>query len=245
MKKQFVSRSLAAATALAIVALSAPAHAESGISGSLGVVSKYVLRGITMVPENAGAAIQSGLSYDTGTGLYLGWWGSSLDYNEPDEAAAGFENDFSVGYGMELGKDMSVDFGGVYYYYLNIDDADVLEPYVNFSIGPITLGAKLLTDDVIWGNEGDNYLTASFSQDLASDFSFSAIAGYYIYEKDGEFLPETGDSKSSGFRHLDLSVSHPLGKTGLDMSVTYIVGGEDRYGNDQEDTMVLGLSGSF
>jgi hypothetical protein len=66
-----------------------------------------------------------------------------------------------------------------------------------------------------------------------------------MYEKNGKYLPETAASESSGFRHLDLTVTHPLGKTGLDMSVTYIVGGQDRYGVDQKDTMVLGLSGAF
>ena len=244
MKKQFAVRSLVAATALAVVALSPVAHADAGVTGSLGVVSKYVLRGITTpASEHDGAAVQAGITYDTGTGFSLGWWGSSLSY--ADNMASGFENDIIADYSLGLGEDMTLAFGGVYYYYVDIDDADVLEPYVNFSYGPLTVGAKVLTDDVVWGNKTDTYLTVSFSQDLPMDFSFTALAGFYRYKKDGEFLPETAASKSSGFRHLDLTLSHPLGKTGLDMSVTYIVGGEDRYGGDQEDTMVLGVSGSF
>jgi len=252
MKKQFALRSLTAATALAVAALAAPVAHADGFTGSLGVVSKYVLRGITTdasgSSESDGAAVQAGINYNFDAGLYLGWWGSSLDYTATTDATTtttGFENDLIVGYSMGLGKDMTLDFGGVYYYYIDLDNADVLEPYVNFTFGPITVGAKVLTDDVIWGNEMDTYLTAAYAQKLPADFTFKGVAGFYMYEKNGKYLPETAASKSSGFRHVDLTLSHPLGKTGLDMSVTYILGGQDRYGVDQKDMMVLGLSGAF
>jgi uncharacterized protein (TIGR02001 family) len=252
MKKQFALRSLTVATALATAALAAPAAHADALTGNIAVVSKYVLRGITTdasgTSESDGAALQAGLTYAMDSGLYVGWWGSSLDYvvtTDPTSTTTGFENDISVGYSMGLGKDMTLDFGGVYYYYIDVDNADVLEPYVNFTFGPVTVGAKVLTDDVIWGNEMDTYLTAAYTQKLPSDFTFKGVLGFYMYEKNGKYLPETAASESSGFRHLDLTLTHPLGKTGLDMSVTYVLGGQDRYGVDQKDTMVLGLSGAF
>jgi uncharacterized protein (TIGR02001 family) len=253
MKKQFVVRSLAAATAMAVVALSAPAaNAAAGFTGSAAVVSKYVLRGGTMVPENSGAAVQSGINYDTGIGLYLGWWGSSLDYtvSSTPVAASGFENDFIAGYSMEAAG-LTLDFGLVQYYYLSVDESDAIEPYANVTWKFLTAGAKLLAKDVIWGNKGDIYLTVGAKHKLPADFTVSGLVGFYKYDKSGKF--ESANSltaglnttESSGLKHIDLTVSHPLGKTGLDMSVTYIVGGDDRSNTDLKNTMVLGISGAF
>ena len=157
----------------------------------------------------------------------------------------GVENDFSAGYTMSLGNDMTLDFGGVYYYYLDVENSDALEPYVNFTTGPFTAGAKYLTKDVLWGNSGDIYLTGAYATKLPADFTFKGLIGFYVYDKSGRFNAQTAASESSGFRHLDLTLSHPLGKSGLDMSVTYILGGESRYGVDQRDTMVFGVSGAF
>lgn len=251
MKKQFVVRSLAAATALAVVVLS-PAASAAGFTGNLGVVSKYVLRGITNDAESDDAALQAGVTYTTDFGLYGGWWGSSLDYASTTDTPAtsrGFEHDFIVGYSMPIGK-MTLDVGAVYYYYMDIDDSDAFEPYVNLTvIDPLVVGAKYLAKDVLWGNKGDVYLTATYTQKLPSDFTFKALAGFYLYEKTGKFLSDPDSSgnsaESSGFRHLDLTVSHPLGKSGLDMSVTYTLGGDNRYGLEQADTVVVGVSGAF
>jgi uncharacterized protein (TIGR02001 family) len=248
MKKQFAVRSLVAATALAVVALSPAAHADAGFTGSLGVVSKYVLRGGTMVPENAGAAVQGAINFDTGAGVVLGWWGSSLDYtfssDGSPQAAAGFENDLIATYSMEVAG-MTLGFGATYYYYISVDDSDALEPFFSLGWGPFSFGAKYLAEDVIWGNTGDTYLTASYSQKLPSDFTFTALAGFYRYEDSGDFEAGLGTTESAGLKHIDLTLTHPLGKTGLDMSITYIIGGENRSGADLENTMVLGVSGAF
>ncbi len=93
-----------------------------------------------------------------------------------------------------------------------------------------------------WGNQGDIYWSIGYEAGLPNDFSFGATLGYYTYEEDGEFI--TG-GEDSGFKHLDLTLSHPLGATGADMSITYMLGGKDRFDKDIEDTVVLGASFSF
>lgn len=248
MKKQFAVRSLVAATAMAVGVLTVPAANAAGFTGSAAVLSKYVLRGITNNAESDDTALQAGVNYNFDSGLYLGWWGSSLDYASTTDVPTttrGFENDFIVGYSMPIGK-MTLDVGVVYYYYMDIDNSDAFEPYVNFTvIEPLVLGAKYLTKDVLWGNSGDIYLTATYTQKLPADFTVKGVFGYYIYDKNGEFNAETSDSESSAFRHIDLTVSHPLGKTGLDLGVTYTLGGDDRLSAKQANTMVIGLSGAF
>lgn len=239
---------LSAVVALGGSALTVPAPADAEVSGNIGVVSNYVLRGITAAMENDGTAVQGGLDWAHASGVYAGYWGSSLSYadasGDPDApyAESGFENDLYAGYAGSVG-DFSYDVGAIYYHYMSIDDADAPELAASVGWGPVSLGAKYLLDDVVWGNEGDTYLTLSGGTPLPADFEFSATLGYYLYTDEGEFISAT--ENDSAFRHLDLTLSHPIGETGADMSVTYVLGGEDRQGNEQEDTVVLGVSYGF
>ena len=114
----------------------------------------------------------------------------------------------------------------------------------------ISFAGHYLTDDVLWGNEGDTYLTLGYERDLPMNFALSATLGYYIYEKKGKFInnPKVGldpKAQSSAFRHLDLALSHPIGKSGADFNLIYTIGGEDRSGNDQDDMVVLAITYGF
>lgn len=248
VKSEMKLRALSLALAGGIVGLMAwPAHAD--VTGNIGVVSKYVLRGITNSDsagsENNGAAVQGGFDWSHASGVYLGYWGSSLSYGDPSKPSpqdSGFESDLYGGYKFKAGP-VALDVGVIQYLYSAIGDADGLEAVLNAGIGPVTLGMKYLTTDVVWGNKGDIYWTLGFARDLPSEFKFSAVAGYYTYEDSGEFIASSVED--SAFRHVDLKLSHPLGKSGADMSLTYIVGGKDRQSRDQSNTIVLGLSTGF
>lgn len=234
---------LALAAAVAVGGLTVAPAAQAELSGNISVFSKYVLRGITTAAENEGAVVQGGFDYTNASGFYAGYWGSSLGYNggEPEDAGTGFESDFYGGYAGEAAG-IAYDVGLIYYYYMDMDDADTAELAASVGYGPFSFGLKYLLGDVVWGNQGDIYWTLGYETDLPAGFGFAATAGFYTYEEDGEFI--TG-SESSGFRHLDLTLSHPIGDTGADMSLTYILGGVDRFDNDQGDTMVLGISYGF
>jgi uncharacterized protein (TIGR02001 family) len=244
----FQLRALAAGIG-AVLALGAltPAHAE--LTGNINAVSKYVLRGITNNAENDNTTIQGGIDYNHSSGLYAGYWGSNLDYSSFSSTTTGFENDIYAGYKGKSGA-MSYSLGGIYYNYTQVKDSNGLEVVGTLGTGPLTFGFKYLTKDLAWGNKGDIYWTVDYSQPLPQDFTFGASLGYYTYKKTGKFLkdpdPTTGQSaKSAAFRHLNLSLTHPLGKTGATMGVTFIMGGEDRYGTDQKDTVVLSLGSTF
>src|SRR3569623_131194 len=105
---------------LASSALLAPGLASADLTGNIGVFSKYVLRGMTNNAENDGAALQGGVDYTHASGIYLGYWGSNLDYAS-SPTATGFENDFYGGWSGKTGifRDRA---GFIQYYNLEIDD---------------------------------------------------------------------------------------------------------------------------
>lgn len=239
-------RQLALAIALATSALPFAAHA--GSTGNIGVVSSYVLRGLQT--ENHGAALQGGYDYSHDSGLYLGWWGSSLDYkvNSDDPAATrGFENDFYGGFAGSAGP-LSYKIGLIQYYYVNVDDSNLTEALVNVGFGPVNAQAQYLLTDGAWGNSGDIYWTLNFAQDLPADFKFAASLGWYTYNDDDNDKLGCGTDctqTTSAFRHLNLTLTHPIGKTGADMSLTYIFAGKDRTDTRYDDSMVFGISYGF
>lgn len=164
--------------------------------------------------------------------------------SDGDCPAAGFENDFYLGYGGSFGS-VDYDIGLIQYYYIGVEESDGLEIPFSLSWSGATLGLKYLTNDVVWGNAGDIYWTLGYDFSLPAGFTLGAVLGYYTYSKDGDYIPEVPEAKSSAFRHFDLSLSHPIGDTGADMSITAILGGEDRFGIDQANTVVLGVSYGF
>lgn len=236
---------LALATAFSIVSMAAAiAPAQAEVSGNIGLFSQYVLRGITNAPENDNVAIQGGVDWAGASGFYAGYWGSNLGYGDPDSDTKGFENDFYAGWGGSTDL-LSWDIGATYYYYLNISDFNAFEPKGSFGVGPATLGFKYLAEDVAWGNQGDTYWTLDASGDIGGGFTLGGVIGYYVYETDGEFIPDSEDAKSSAFRHFDITLSHPIGNSGADANFTYIVGGEDRFGTEQDNQMVFSVTYGF
>jgi uncharacterized protein (TIGR02001 family) len=249
-------RRVAAATTLAIAAIVAPVAANAGATGNIGVFSKYVLRGYTNNAENDNTAVQGGFDYSSDAGWFVGYWGSNLDYTYdadtvgPSTSASGFENDFYAGYSFAAGP-VTLTVGATQYYYIEVEDSDLFEPFFTAAMGPVTLGVKYLAQDGFWGNQGDMYWTLSAGTDLPKGFKLSGTLGYYMYEEDDSKeicggTAKCGLTQTDGdFRHLDITLSHPIAKTGADMLVTYIVGGKDRTDTDLDNTMVFAVKYGF
>lgn len=241
---------LAVAATLAVPAFALPMAAQAEVTGNIGVVSKYILRGIGN--ENSGAALQGGFDYSHSSGFYAGWWGSSLDYiydkdgDEEGYSTTGFENDFYAGFAGEAAG-FSYNIGVIQYYYLNIDDSNLTELVLGAGYGPFSLQAQYLLNDGVWGNSGDIYWTASYETALPYDFNLGLTLGYYTYDDDDAGNDKAGFTtlETSNFRHFNVTLSRPIGSTGADMSVTYIVAGKDREDVDYDNTMVFGISYAF
>lgn len=242
MKLKTHLRPIALATTLAVSAMAVPLAAQAGMTGNIGVFSQYVLRGNAISPENSSAALQGGFDWSNDSGVYLGYWGSNLGYaTSPYKAGQGFENDFYGGYSGTSGK-VSYSAGLIGYKYLHVADSDGFEVVGSVGYGPVTLGANYLTRNLAWGNKGDIYWHLDYSTSLPKGFTLASTLSYYTYKKDSSNLTTT---KTSNFRYASVTLSHPIAKSGADMSVSYILGGRDRTDASLGRAIVFGVSYGF
>jgi uncharacterized protein (TIGR02001 family) len=239
---------LALALSLASATAFVPTAANAEMSGNIGVHSKYLLRGI--FEENDGAAVQGGLDYGHESGFYAGWWFSSLSY-EYDASGTdpftgkGVENDFYAGFAGEAGG-FGYDIGLIQYVYMNVDDSDLTELTATLSMGGGYVGMQYLLTDGWWGNAGDIYWKVGYAMEIPnSKFGLAFDLGYYTYDDDDNSELGGTTTSDSGFRHFNITLSHPIGNTGADMYAQYTVAGEDRTGAEYDDTMVFGLTYGF
>jgi len=112
----------------AYAADAAPAEAKSPhtLTGNAGIFSQYIFRGLKQT--NGKPAFQGGFDYAHESGFYAGTWMSNISWlKENLSSAAGttgtyggggsLEADFYGGYKMGLAEDVTLDIGGLYYWY--------------------------------------------------------------------------------------------------------------------------------
>lgn len=263
------------------------------LTGHIDLVSRYYLRGATTTygngaplgnagadaPESDKPVAQWGADFIDASGLYAGYFGSMINYSYKklgesysDRTIVDFqnnksiENDFYGGYNGSFG-DIGYTVGGTYYYYINGKGSNAFETKLGLSYGPVALSAQTLLQDVTWGNKGDTYFSAVFTQPLPYDITLIANLGFYTYKKEGKYLGTTdtltgtacatgtafvvngcfagNGPKSSEFRHLIVGFTQPIFSTGLTWGAQAILGGNNRYGISQANKGVLTLSYGF
>jgi uncharacterized protein (TIGR02001 family) len=193
----------------------APAADAPALTGHVDLASKYILRGISSTygpatpglgnaggdaPESDKAALQWGLDWTHPSGLFLGYWASTINYSYErlgdsyrDRSVSDFqhrksvENDLYGGYNGKLGE-LGYTVGLTGYHYINGKYADAFETKLGLGYGPFSASAQTLLKDVVWGNRGDTYWTLGYSQPLPYDIAFTATLGWYTYHREGQFL---------------------------------------------------------
>lgn len=125
MKKSLITLSLISAFSAPVFAQSAnpaldqvaPASPHS-LTANVGVVSDYVFRGISQTQHQA--ALQGGVDYAHSSGLYVGVWGSSLEWADRKDLQVQKGNhvelDLYGGYKNTIG-DFGYDIGAIRYFY--------------------------------------------------------------------------------------------------------------------------------
>lgn len=176
------------------------------------------------------------------------------------------ENDLYGGYNGKVGE-LGYTVGLTGYYYLNGRAANSLETKLGLTYGAFSATAQTLLKDVVWGNRGDTYWTLNYSQPLPADITLTASFGFYTYKREGRYLGSTdtysgvacgaGSSfvvngcfagaapRSSGWRHLIIGFTQPIGHTGVTWGLQGVIAGDNRFGVKQDSRVVGSLSYGF
>lgn len=147
-------------------------------SANAAVTTNYLFRGISQTDNDP--AIQGGFDYAHDIGVYLGVWGSNVDFNDGDEAH--LELDFYGGVSSEIGG-VSWDIGAIYFSYpgaaysLDYDFIDAaLSLGYDFKVVSLSAGLNYSPDN--FGGSGDAfYYHAGASIPLPAEFSLDANVG--------------------------------------------------------------------
>ena len=227
-KKSLIATSLA----LTLPAVANVAQAFE-TSANVTLASDYKFRGISQ--NDTEMAIQGGFDVAFDNGIYIGTWGSQVDFNDPDGSDAGLELDYYIGYGGDLTDEISFDVGYLYYDYPGSDetvfdytgkrDLDYQEIYGSLSYKGGTLGFAYSDD--YWLETGNfYYIYADYGFELPGGFSLGLHYGYNDFEYDSDdsdnkdadqaFLGDGEDSYS------DYSISLSKSYAGLDFSLSWV-----------------------
>lgn len=211
--------------------LAAPA-AMAGVTGNAGAVSTYMFRGID---QSLGAAIQGGVDYSHGSGLYAGTWVSTTD---AAFAGSTYETDF---YGGWTGQ--GFDVGAIVYHYRDTGANDFVEGYAGWS-GSGVAAKVYFSPEFAFTEDSAIYGTVSYSHALSDTLTLTPQVG--LSTGDGiETILVTEDS------YVDYSVT--LAKTlkdGFVFSLAYVANTLDEEdfgaaGLAEPGQMVVGLKKSF
>lgn len=146
MRKQIFSLA-AACVALSSMAAATPAFAQDAeaeeaegpisISGSLGVVSDYRFRGVSLSDKDF--AVQPTITISHESGLYVGAWASNIANNPGDDV------ELDIYAGFAGGDAVTYDIGATYYVYPGFSSANYIEfiGKTGTTVGPVTLGGIL------------------------------------------------------------------------------------------------------
>lgn len=243
-----------ALSSMSVIASEKNEQAQHGVfSGSIGAVTKYVYRGGV---ENNDVAFQGGLEYTHNTGVFLSYWGSTLDYDSTDvNKDHGFEHDLGIGYTNEINEELSYRTQVTAFIYHNggsIYNEDQLERrrstgtewFSTLNYKKLNLGLGISLSDANYGNAGDIYLTAGYSQPLIEELSLNTSIGASVYndQRDDSIIQT---EKSFTVNETRIGLSTPLSNSGVDIALDYIWGGKNRLNEKLDDHLVFAVNYSF
>ncbi|WP_170287434.1 TorF family putative porin [Halioglobus maricola] len=234
---------LPAAIAASVLAGATATTVQAGeISANVALTSDYRFRGISQSDESI--ALQGGFDYAFDNGIYLGTWGSTVDFDSADGFDGSLELDYYVGWGMDVGENSAIDVGYLYYDYPGDDgdEGDYQELYGSFSFHDFTVGMAY-SDDYYGETDTFFYYYADYSLGLGENFSLDFHVGYNDLDEDGGFLSNEEDS------YTDYSVALSTSWLAVDWSLAYVgttLDEKDVFDTDwADDTVVFTVSKSM
>lgn len=182
------------------------AAAPVTVTGSVGLVTDYRFRGVSL--SGGDPAVQGGVTLTHDSGFYVGTWASSIDDGGTD-IYGDVELDLFGGWSGNVAEGVGLDVGLLYYAYPTNAagvEAEYFEPYATVSgtLGPVQ--AKL----------GVAY---AWEQD-----SLGGSDNLYVFTKLSAGIPNTPITLNAGLGYTDGALAPPLlagapDDTGLDWTI--------------------------
>jgi uncharacterized protein (TIGR02001 family) len=207
--------------AVSALALSAGAHAGD-VTFNVGATSEYKFRGQSQSQTNP--AVFGGVDYVSESGLFVGAWASSIDFN--DLAETYLELDLYAGYTHAFSDETSGTIKLVYYLYPTADyppgsnDYDYLELVASLShnFGPATAGVEIAySPDYFFESGSGVALTGSLGVPLVDSWSIfdggisaSAKLGY-------QWIGDNATFGTPDYLFYDIGLTAKAGKVAFDL----------------------------
>ena len=221
--------------ALGLMGTAAAAHAE--LSGTIGLVSDYDFRGISLSAKDP--ALQGSIDWAGDSGFYVGAWASNIDYGR--DVDGDIELDLYAGFAGGDEDGLGWDVGIVWYTYPGADDIDDYpEIYAGRSFGVFEVKQWYTndyggTDLDGWYTEGNASfgLPLNFSLNLhlgynygdafedTEYFDYSIGVGYSFANFDFELKWVDNDLSSSDFLYTKDDVFNSEGRAIFSVSTTF------------------------
>ena len=182
---------------VASVALAVAGVANAGdLSMTVTATSDYDFRGVTQTAQDP--ALQLSVDWAAENGLYVGAWGSNVDFG--DCCDENVEVDLYAGFAGGDEDGLTFDVGGVYYAYPGAEDIDFPEIWAGIAYG--MFDAKVWYSwDFAASDEAAYYLEGNVNVPLPNDFGLVVHAGYSdgsFWDSDSYFDYAIGFTKSFG-----------------------------------------------
>ncbi len=188
MRMKLFGTAAAAALALGLTGLAAPASAQDAkVAFNVGVTSDYVFRGYSQTNEDP--AIQGGVDLTAGS-FYAGAWASNVDFGDDTDA----EVDVYGGYRTEAGG-FALDFGVIGYLYAGEPDGADYN-YAEFkaaasrAVGPATFGAAVYYSPDFFGaaDKEATYAEVNAAFSPADKWTISGAVGQQWLDVSDDYL---------------------------------------------------------
>lgn len=204
--------------AAALLLVLGPAEAgevfPGDFSATVGFATDYTFRGISQTDENP--AIQGSIDWAHESGVYLGVWGSNVDFNDGDEAQ--LEMDFYGGIAGEV-SGITWDVGVIYYAYPGADD-DLDYDYVEgkgalgYDFGVASVEGSVFYSPEYFGDSGDAvYAQFATAVPLPYGFGVNGLVGYQWIDENATFgVPD----------YLTWTIGLTYSLEGFDFALSYV-----------------------
>lgn len=188
MTKTTFSKTLLATSLIACTTL-----AQAELSGNVALTTDYIWRGVSQTLEDP--AIQGGLDFSNKSGIYLGVWGSNVNYGGDEH----MELDIYGGWAGEMGG-IGIDVGAIRYSYFDDTGVNFTELYFGISKG--IFSAKISND---FDNE-NLYIEAGLEFALPEKATLAVHVGSYNFDAGTDYVDYSiGVSKEFAGIGIDLS----------------------------------------